>query len=101
MIFYMDFSGIFDRNSTLPRQQIRQEKARDMFRPEGVCLDLGSGMHRYLAFERSGSMSRQSKLSFLREDVYDQVRRRIQMDMTIGDCQLSKLYAYNRSLIHI
>ena len=95
VIFYMDFSGIFDRSSTLPRQQIRQEKARDMFRPEGVCLDLGSGMHRYLAFERSGSMSRQSKLSFLRADVYDQVRRRIQMDMTIGDCQLSKLYAYN------
>lgn len=91
VIFYMDFSGIFDRSSTLPRQQIRQEKARDMFRPEGVCLDLGSGMHRYLAFERSGSMSRQSKLSFLREDVYDQVRRRIQMDMTIGDCQLRAL----------
>ena len=52
-------------------------------------------MRRYLAFERSNSMSRQSKLSFLREDVYHQVRRRIQMDMTIGDCQLSKLYAYN------
>lgn len=47
VIFYMDFSGIFDRSSTLPRQQIRQEKARDMFRPEGVQLDLGSGMHRY------------------------------------------------------
>ena len=95
VIFYMDFSGIFDRSITLPRQLIRQEKARDMFRPEGVCLDLGSGMRRYLAFERSGSMSRQSKLSFLREDVYNHVRRRIQMDMTIGDCQLSKLYAYN------
>lgn len=95
VIFYMDFSGIFDRSSTLPRQQIRKEKARDMFRPEGVCLDFGSGMQRYLAFERSNSMSRQSKLSFLREDVYHQVRRRIQMDMTIGDCQLSKLYAYN------
>ena len=95
VIFYMDFSGIFDRSSTLPRQLIRQEKARDRFRPEGMCLDLGSGMHRYLAFERSNSMSRQSKLSFLREDVYDQVRRRIQMDMSIGDCQLSKLYAYN------
>ena len=27
--------------------------------------------------------------------MYNQVRRRIQMDMTIGDCQLSKLYAYN------
>ena len=95
VIFYMDFSGIFDRDSMRPRQLARQEKARDMFRPEGVCLDLGSGMRRYLAFERSNSMSRQSKLSFLREDVYHHVRRRIQMDMTIGDCQLSKLYAYN------
>lgn len=95
VIFYMDFSGIFDRSGELPRQLIRQEKAREMFRPEGVCLDLGAGPRRYLAFERSGSMSRQSKLSFLREDVYDQVRRRIQMDMTIGSCQLSKLYAYN------
>ena len=95
VIFYMDFSGIFDRDSVRPRQLARQEKARDMFRQEGVCLDLGSGMRRYLAFERSNSMSRQSKLSFLREDVYHHVRRRIQMDMTIGDCQLSKLYAYN------
>lgn len=95
VIFYMDFSGIFDRSGARARQRLRQEKSRDMFRPEGVCLDLGSGQHRYLAFERSGNMSRQSKLSFLRADVYDQVRRRVQMDMTIGDCQLSKLYAYN------
>ena len=95
VIFYMDFSGIFDRSGARARQKLRQEKSRDMFRPEGVCLDLGAGQYRYLAFERSGNMSRQSKLSFLRSDVYDQVRRRIQMDMTIGDCQLSKLYAYN------
>lgn len=40
-------------------------------------------------------MSRQARLSFIREDFYDAVRRRIMMDMTIGDCQLSKLYAYN------
>lgn len=63
VIFYMDFSGVFDRSSMLPRQQIRQEKARDMFCPEGVCLNLGAGSRRYLAFERLGSMSRQSRLS--------------------------------------
>ena len=40
-IFYMDFSGIFDRNST-KRHRERQRKAEDMFRPEGVCLDFGS-----------------------------------------------------------
>ena len=95
VIFYMDFSGIFDRSGARKKHLIRQEKAKALFRPEGVSLDLGSGAHRYLAFERSGSMSRQAQLSFIREDFYDTVCRRIMMDMTIGDCQLSKLYAYN------
>ena len=95
IIFYMDFSGIFDRSGARKKHRIRQEKAKALFRPEGVSLDFGSGPHRYLAFERSGSMSRQARLSFIREDFYDAVRRRIMMDMTIGDCQLSKLYAYN------
>ena len=95
IIFYMDFSGIFDRSGARKKHLIRQEKAKALFRPEGVNLDFGSGPHRYLAFERSGSMSRQARLSFIREDFYDAVRRRIMMDMTIGDCQLSKLYAYN------
>ena len=95
IIFYMDFSGIFDRSCARKKYRIRQEKAKALFRPEGVSLDFGSGPHRYLAFERSGSMSRQARLAFTREDFYDAVRRRIMMDMTIGDCQLSKLYAYN------
>lgn len=95
IIFYMDFSGIFDRSGARKKHLIRQEKAKALFRPEGVSLDFGSGPHRYFAFERSGSMSRQARLSFIREDFYDTVRRRIMMDMTIGDCQLSKLYAYN------
>ena len=95
IIFYMDFSGIFDRSGDRKKYRIRQEKAKALFRPEGVSLDFGSGPHRYLTFERSGSMSRQARLSFIREDFYDAVRHRIMMDMTIGDCQLSKLYAYN------
>ena len=95
IIFYMDFSGIFDRSGARKKHLIRQEKAKALFRLEGVSLDFGSGLQRYLAFERSGSMSRQARLSFIREDFYDAVRRRIMMDMTIGDCQLSKLYAYN------
>ena len=95
IIFYMDFSGIFDRSGARKKYRVRQEKAKALFRSEGVSLDFGSGPHRYLAFERSGSMSRQARLAFIREDFYDTVCRRIMMDMTIGDCQLSKLYAYN------
>ena len=93
VIFYADFSGIFD-HSRSQRYLDRQKKAESLFRPEGVTLDFGTGAHRYLAFERSGSMSRQAKLSFLREDVYDAVRERIMLGMSVGDCQLSKLYAY-------
>lgn len=65
-IFYMDFARVFDRSAANKKQRIRQEKARAMFRPEGVRLNFGSGPHRYVAFERSGSMSRQARLSFIR-----------------------------------
>lgn len=95
IIFYMDFEHIFDRSGTKKMQHIRQQKAEAMFHPEGIGLDFGLGEQRYLAFERSNSMSRQARLSFIRADYYDAVRRRIMLDMEIGQCQLSKLYAYN------
>lgn len=95
IIFFMDFSGIFDRTGRQKKYLDRQKKAESMFRPEGITLDFGSGRHRYLAFERSASMSRNAMLSFIREDFYEPVRKRIMMDLTIGQCQLSKLYTYN------
>ena len=94
VIFYMNFERVFDRGSSA-RQLERQKKAEAMFRPEGVTLDFGDGAHRYRAFERSGSMSRNARLSFIRADLYERVRQRIMLDMKIGACQLSKLYAYN------
>ena len=95
ILFYMDFAGIFDRTGRQKKYIDRQKKAESMFRPEGITLDFGSGPHRYLAFERSASMSRRAMLSFIREDFYEPIRKRIMMDLTIGQCQLSKLYAYN------
>ena len=95
IIFYMDFSGIFDRTGRQKKYIDRQKKAESMFRPEGITLDFGSGPHRYVAFERSASMSRRAMLSFIRADFYEPIRRRIMMDLTVGQCQLSKLYAYN------
>lgn len=66
-----------------------------MFRPEGITLDFGSGYYRYIAFERSASMSRRSRLSFIREDFLEPLKERITLGMKIGMCQISKLYAYN------
>lgn len=95
VLCYVDFSGIFDRNGASPRQAKLQALAEELFRPEGVTLDLGDGPRQYAAFERSNSMSRMGRLSFIRTDLWEPVRRRIMLDLELGQCQLSKLYAYN------
>ena len=91
---YIDFSGIFDRRPVGKVAEL-QRKAEWMFRPEGIRLCLRVQTHRYVAFERSASMSRNSKLCFVREDLYEPLKERMMLGMTIGQCQLSKLYAYN------
>lgn len=94
---YVDFSGIFDRKAAgkvLDYQKI----AEYMFRPEGITLNFGKEDKRYIAFERSASMSRANQLSFIRADVYESLRERMMLGMNIGKCQLSKLYAYNALL---
>ena len=94
-IIYLDFAGIFDRSAEYPKNALRQKKAESMFRPEGITLDIGGGQHKYHAFERSASMSRNAKLSFVRADLYDEITRRITLNLKINICELSKLYAYN------
>lgn len=95
ILIFLDFSRIFDRKPTQKKYRDMQKQAEDMFRPEGITLDFGRGGYRYVAFERSASMGRNSRLSFIREDFYAPVKERIQLGMQIGLCQLSKLYAYN------
>ena len=95
VLCYVDFSGIFDRSPASPRVARLQTLAEELFRPEGVTLDLGDGPRQYAAFERSNSMSRMGRLSFLRVDLWETVHRRIMLDLELGQCQLSKLYAYN------
>lgn len=81
VMLYLDFKGIFDRDSDNPKTALMQKKTESMFRPEGITLDFGHGSMRYLAFERSGSMSRNAKLSFVRADAYDALRRRMMVGM--------------------
>ena len=93
---YVDFSGVFDRRP-VGRVAELQAKAEYLFRPEGIeiAFDERYPAHRYIAFERSASMSRHNVLSFVREDVYESLKERMTLGMHIGKCQLSKLYAYN------
>ena len=91
---YIDFSGVFDRKPVGKVAEL-QRKAEWMFRPEGIQLCLKGHLYTYVAFERSASMSRNSKLCFVRTDLYEKLKERMMLGMTIGQCQLSKLYAYN------
>lgn len=94
---YIDFSGIFDRK---PVSKVLewQKKAEFMFKPEGITLNFGKENIRFIAFERSASMSRENRLSFVRADIYEALKERMMLGMSIGKCQLSKLYAYNALL---
>lgn len=56
ILFYVDFSGIFDRKAVQKKYIDRQRQAEAMFSPNGITLDFGKGAYRYLAFERSGSI---------------------------------------------
>ena len=95
VILYLDFSGIFDSDENDTNVALMQKKTESLFGPDGITLDFGHGEAKYYAFERSASMSRESKLSFVRTDVYNELRKRMSVGMTFGVCQLSKLYAYN------
>ena len=94
---YIDFSGIFDRKP-VGKVLEWQKKAEYMFKPEGVTLNLGKQDIKFIAFERSASMSRENRLSFVRADIYQALKERMMLGMSIGKCQLSKLYAYNALL---
>ena len=93
-IVYVDFAGIFDR-APVGRIKQLQEKAEAMFRPEGITLSFPTAKWRFYAFERSASMSRISRLTFVSEHVYEQLKERITLGMRFDRCVLSKVYAYN------
>ena len=91
---YIDFQNIFGMTSNKKRLELA-EMTESFFRPEGLVINFGRGDNRYVAFERSANMSRDCRLAFVREDVYAPLKERMQLGMEIGECQLSKLYAYN------
>ena len=75
-MIYLDFSGVFDRRPVGWVKEL-QDRAEWLFRPEGILVDFGKETHRFVAFERSASMSRENKLSFLRADLFAPMWERI------------------------
>ncbi len=93
-LVYIDFSGTFNMRRATHGSYVAN-KAEGMLGKDGITLDFGRGPAKYLAFERSANMSRNSVLSFVRADLYEPLRERMMLGMKIGKCQLAKLYAYN------
>ena len=93
-IVYVDFSGIFDRAPVGKTAEL-QKRAEAMFRPEGITLEFPYSRWQYYAFERSASMSRVSRLTFVSEYIYEKLKERITLGMRFDQCVLSKVYAYN------
>lgn len=94
IFLYVDFSGIFDRHPS-DKTKVLHQKAKALFSPDGFLLKREYRYHKYVAFERSASMSRQSRLCFVEESYFLPLTERITLGMKIEQCQLSKLYAYN------
>lgn len=86
VIFFMDFSGIFDCGNS-DKAALRHKKVEAMFSSEGITLDFGGGPHHDLPFERSSSMSRASRLSFIGADLHEPVRQRIMLSYMMTACE--------------
>ncbi len=63
VLLHLDFKGIFDRDADNPKKRRSCKKTEAMF-SRRITLNFGQGDAHYLAFERSGSMSRSAVLSF-------------------------------------
>lgn len=59
-----------------------------------ICNGFYIGETHYVVCERSASMVRTSILSFIDENIYEELTRRVTMDLDVGKTVLSKWYAY-------
>lgn len=89
-LFFMDFESVF-----LNRQKAPKDAARDVLK-NGVLLRLEENgePRRFVAFDKSNSMARTGRISFLDERYLDEMHRRLMLDMEHVQASLSKVYAY-------
>ena len=90
VLFFMDFESVF-----LNRQKAPEDAARDVLK-NGVLIRLEENgePRRFVAFDKSNSMARTGRISFLDERYLDEMHRRLMLDMENVQASLSKVYAY-------
>ena len=91
-IIYIDFNGVkLDENSVFNYTAETRTLLKDGF---SLNYD-GTDDVKYVKFERSGSMAREKKLSFIKADIKDDLEKRLRLDISPNKANLSKWYAYN------
>ena len=90
VLFFMDFDRVFLNQPEAPK-----DAARDVL-TNGVLLRLEENgePRRFVAFDKSNSMARTGRISFLDERYLDEMHRRLMLDMDHVQASLSKVYAY-------
>lgn len=95
VLLYLDFKRIFDEKN---KKRLARYDAicRDLFL-HGIELELSDGhYHRFVPFIKSGSMSRASVISFIRNDYYEPLSTHLNFGLFNEEelYVLSKLFAY-------
>ena len=99
-ILYVDFSEIFESTASSEElKSIAKEMIEQGFSLVWKKKDGSTDERTYAAFDKSGSMSRKSRMSFVDTEIYDELDRRILLDIDFGKLFpggiiLSKYYAY-------
>ncbi len=102
-LLYLDFQGVFSggRPDVTPKKEQLSElsddqKLRILFR-DGMTIIFEDGIQRsFVPFDKSASMARQSRMTFLQRELKEEMDRRLMLDIPHSAIRtnLSKLYAY-------
>lgn len=112
-IIFIDFESLFSNLSESGAKEITNNYSSDDLSPKskkitdeyrlkslfenGINIKYSDSlMIHYIPFDKSNSMSRQSKMSFINEVLVEELNHRLNLDITFGgqEVNLSKYYAY-------
>lgn len=102
-LLYLDFQGVFGGgrpDATPKKEQLSElsddQKLRILFR-DGMTIIFEDGIERsFVPFDKSASMARQSRMTFVDRELKEEMDRRLMLDIPHSAIRtnLSKLYAY-------
>ena len=98
-LIIIDFGSIFRRDVTSAEIDAEQRRLQDMVRKlmeQGLDIQFEEHCVHMIPFEKSGNMSRQSRITFLNEAYYAELNERLNLGMGFSKMSVisSKYYAY-------